>query len=362
MVRVLASQERLMTVFWPRVERSGLEVPPEHLGALRMQAMVGEFQLGTAEKVLQEVVDTCRRLDIDLMLLKGASLALTVYPGFHDRPMGDLDVVARGLDADRLWTALRDAGWALEFEGGADFYQDHQHLPPLVWSGGLGVVLEIHRSLLAARTPFVIDEEAWWRHARQVDFGGHRVAVLGSEAQLLYLSIHFAWSHALGRGLARTVRDVSALIAATPPDWDVVVRQALAARAATSVYWTLRLARSLGRAEVPTEVLERLRPSRPMWLLRRLERSFVEAALFRSCPYPRILEGLWALAIDPRGSGHGSHRPWGADEQFRAEVEGTAEAEGPRFVDRLARVPAGLAYLMRVLSGNLGRGRYHSDL
>ena len=351
-----------MTVFWARLERSGLEVPPEHLGALRMQAMVGEFQLGTAEKVLREVVDVCQRLNIDLMLLKGASLALTVYSGFHDRPMGDLDVVARGEDATRLWTALRQAGWELEYEGGAEFYEDHQHLPPLVWSGGLGVVVEIHRSLLAERSPFPIDEEEWWRHARRVEFGGHTVNVLEPEDQLLYLAIHFAWSHALARGLARTVRDVSAVIEATQPDWDVVVRRAVAGQAASTVYWTLRLAQSLGEAAVPSEVLAELRPSRPMWLLNRLERSFVEAALFRSCPYPRILEVLWALGIDPRGSGHGSRRPWGSDEQFRAEVEGSANAEPTRFTDRLARIPAGLGYLRSIVSGSLGRGRFHSDL
>ena len=362
MVRVLASQERLMTVFWPRLERSGLAVPPEHGGALRMQTMIGEFQLGTAEKVLHEVVETCRRLDIDLMLLKGASLALTVYSGFHDRPMGDLDVVAHGDDAERLWTALREEGWALEFEGGGEFYEGHQHLPPLVWSGGLGVVLEIHRSLLASRTPFLIGEEEWWASARRVDFGGHDVAVLEPGAQLIYLSMHFAWSHTLSRGLARTVRDVCAVIAHTAPDWEEVVRRASAARAASSLYWTLRLAGSLGGAEVPAEVLERLRPSRPNWVLNALERSFVEAALFRSCPYPRILETLWGLGIDPRGSGHGSSRPWGADEQFRAEVDLPLEAERPRFTDRLARIPAGLSYLGRVVSGTLGRGRFHADL
>lgn len=351
-----------MTVFWPRLERSGVSVPPEHLGALRVQAMVGEFQLGTAERVLREVVEVCGRLDIDLMLLKGASLALTVYSGFHERPMGDLDVVARGGDAERLWNALREAGWALEHEGGEEFYDDHQHLPPLVWSGGLGVVLEIHRSLLAERSPFPIEETVWWEHAHGVDFHGQAVSVLGPEDQLLYLSIHFAWSHALARGLGRTVRDVSAVISATPPDWDLVVSRAKAGRAASTVYWTLRLARSLGGAAVPVEVLERLRPARPRWLLDRLERSFVEAALFRSCPYPRVLEALWNLAIDPRGSGHGSHRPWGVDEQFRALVEGSADAEAVGLTDRLRRIPAGLGFLKRVVSGTLGRGRFHSDL
>lgn len=362
MVRVLASQERLLTVFWPRLERSGIAVPPEHVGALRMQTMVAEFQLGTAGRVLQDVADVSHSLGIDLMLLKGAALALTVYSGFHDRPMGDLDVVARGADADRLWTALREAGWELEAEGGAAFYEGHQHLPPLVWGGGLGVVLEIHRSLLAERSPFLLDDEHWWQNTRTVDFGGHDVAVLRAEAQLLHLAIHFAWSHALGRGLGRTVRDVSAVIAATPPDWEVLVRDAHAARAGSSLYWTLRLARSLGGASVPDEVLTRLRPARPRWLLSWLERSFVEAALFRSCPYPRILEVLWALGIDPKGSGHGRERPWGADDQFRAEVAHLADDEASGLADRVARIPAGLGYLKRMVSGALGGGTFHSDL
>ncbi len=351
-----------MTVAWPRIEASGIPVPPHHVAAFRMQSLVTEFQLGTTEAVLVEVVEAARELGIELMLLKGAALALTVYSGFRDRPMGDIDVVARGPDADRLWTHLREAGWELEFENGDGFYEDHQHLPPLVRGGGIGVVLEVHRSLLSAHAPFVLDEDAFWRRSESIDFAGHPVRVFEPEAQLLYLSIHYAWSHALTRGLGRTVRDVAAVIASTPPDWDDLVALAGSARAGSTVYWTLRLARVLGDAAVPDRVLDALRPARSEWLLRKLERSFVEASLFRSCPYPRLLEAFWTLAIDPKRSGHGRHRPWGADEQFRVEVEGGEEVEKATLRDRLTRIPAGLAYLRSVAAGSLGSGSYHTDL
>lgn len=362
LVRLLASQERLMTVAWPRIEGAGLSVPGQHVAAFRMQSLVSEFQLGTTEAVLGEVVEAARELGVEIMLLKGAALALTVYSGFSDRPMGDIDVVARGDDAGRLWAHLREAGWELEFENGDGFYEEHQHLPPLVRGGGIGVVLEVHRSLLSPRAPFDLDEDAFWARSRTIELAGAPVRVFEPEAQLLYLSIHYAWSHALSRGLGRTVRDVAAVIDRSPPDWDDLVALATSARAASTVYWTLRLAQELGDAAVPPEVLQALRPARSQWLLRRLERSFVEASLFRSCPYPRLLEVLWTLAIDPKRSGHGRHRPWGSDEQFRVEVEGGAEVEKTTFIDRLTRIPAGLAYLRSVAAGALGSGSFHTDL
>lgn len=355
-LRGLATQERLLTVLWPRLCEAGVAVPEPHEQAFRMQASVMEFQLSFAELVLRQVVREARDLDVDLLLLKGAALALTVYGAFRDRPMGDLDVLARPAGASRLWNRLREDGWLLEYEGGRTFYEEHHHLPPLVRGGGIGVVLEIHRTLLPPRGPFVDGGDSTWRTARPLRLDEGSVRVLAPEAQLLHLSIHFAWSHMAGRGLARTVRDVAAVWAEGEIDGPSFVERAQAMRAETSAYWTLRLARGLGGAAVPDAVLEALAPPRPRWVLDRLERAYVEAALFRSCPSHRLLRTLWTAGMAPGASGHGAHRPWEADEDFRHDVEGAVASEVD-LASRLARLPAGIAFLRRAVSGSLGGPR-----
>lgn len=354
-LRALATQERLLTVVWHRLQEAGVSVPEEHARAFRLQASVSEFQLSFTETVLGEVAGIARELSIDLLVLKGAALALTVYDGFRDRPMGDIDVLARPHDATQLWNRLREEGWVLEYAGGADFYQWHHHLPPLVRGGGVGVVLEIHRALLPPRGPFDATGDLTWADLPVIELEEGPLRVLGPEPQLLHLSIHYAWSHALGRGLGRTVRDVSAVIGHTPPDWDHLVDRARTSRSTSSVYWTLRLAQRLGGAAVPEQVLAALAPSRPGRLLDWLERSYVETALFRSCPSQRLPRWLWSLGMDPKGSGHGPHRPWASDREFRYDVTGVDPARPPTgLVDRARRIPAGLAFLGRTLVGNLG--------
>lgn len=354
-VRALATQERLLTVLWPRLREAGVEVPEPHGQGFHMQSSVAEFQLGFAELVLRQIAAEARRLEVDLLLLKGAALALTVYGAFRDRPMGDLDVLVRPDEARRLWDRLREDGWGLEYESGEDFYREHHHLPPLVRGGGSGVVLEIHRTLLPPRGPFPDEADGSWEHARRLELDEGSVWVMAPEDQLIHLAIHFAWSHGMVRGLARTVRDVAAVCAGTPPDWDVFVRRAREHRGGTCAYWTLRLARNLGDAAVPAQVLESLAPSRPRWVLDRLERAYVEAGLFRSCPSRRLLRGLWSLGVAPGASGHGDRRPWEADDEFIDDVE-RAHRERTGWVDRLGRVPASLGFLGRSLTGALGRG------
>lgn len=354
-VRALATQERLLTVVWPRLQEAGVTIPEEHARAFRLQASVTEFQLSFTESVLGEVAAVARELSIDLLLLKGAALALTVYGAFRDRPMGDIDVLARPHDATRLWNRLREDGWALEYAGGADFYRSHHHLPPLVRGGGVGVVLEIHRAILPPRGPFDTTGDLTWADLPVLAVDGSAVRVLSPEAQLLHLAIHFAWSHALGRGLARTVRDVSAVIARTPPDWTRLLERSRDSRSATSAYWTLRMAQRLGGAEVPSDVLDTLAPPRAKWMLDWLERSYVEIALFRSCPSQRLPRWLWTLGMDPRGSGHGDHRPWESDADFRYDVTGDdVETTPTGLADRIRRIPAGLGYLRRTVAGRLG--------
>ena len=65
------------------------------------------------EQLLLSALDTLHAHDIDVMLLKGAGLAVTAYGSFAARPMYDLDLLVRKHDALRAWQALRSLGWQI---------------------------------------------------------------------------------------------------------------------------------------------------------------------------------------------------------------------------------------------------------
>jgi hypothetical protein len=315
----LAEREKLLPVLWSHLKQHANAIPPEIAGALQRQAVVTEFRMAMTESVLERAVAELAAEGIPVMLLKDAALATTVYPSFAQRPMGDLDILVRPEHAQRAWQRMKDSGWTLEPEsaGNADFHESHHHLPPLIDPRGLKVVLEIHRAMLPIESPCVLDPAEVWRDARRVSLGGTTAWVPSDIHQLLHLSIHFAWSHMLEGGVARTVRDVATLIGTGTMEWPEFAALATRTRAATCAYWTLAMTKTLGGAAVPDAVMEVLRPRQSIAVTHALERAYIMSGLARACPSVRVAQLMWSAGVRPGASGHGRARPWHTCERFK---------------------------------------------
>lgn len=61
--------------------------------------------------VLGQIGETFRRANIPALLVKGAALALTVYPDAAARRMSDIDVLVKEADQARAVKALENLGW-----------------------------------------------------------------------------------------------------------------------------------------------------------------------------------------------------------------------------------------------------------
>ena len=311
----LAEREKLLPILWSYMRDHAEVIPTEVREAFRRQAAVTEFRMALTESALRQTVEALAAKGIRVMLLKGAALATTVYGSFARRPMGDLDILVDSKEAGRAWQVMREAGWTLELEGGEEFYEHLNHLPGLLDPGGLQLVLEIHRSMLPLTGPFALDETELWREARSAQLGFTRVWVPSDRHQLLHLSVHFAWSNMFS-GIGRTVRDVATILGTSPMAWAEFTELAVQTRARTCAFWTLMIARTLTGIQVPTEVLESLRPRQPRVMTRALERAYITSALFGACPSLRVARLLWGAGVQPEASGHGKARPWHTGELF----------------------------------------------
>ncbi len=339
----LAEREKLLPVLWNRLRTHATSLPTEEAERIRRQAAVIEFRMAVAETVLEAVLRRLAAARIRVMLLKGAALATTVYDSFAARPMGDLDILVPPEDVARAWQSMVEAGWRKEFEGGETFYEGHHHLAALVDPKGLGIILEIHRAILPPSGPFLFDETELWRDAAPVSLGSTEAWVPSRQHQLLHLCAHFAWSNMLSTGLGRTVRDVAALLEADGMDWDAFVALAQRTRAGTCAFWTLAMTRALAQAQVPTTVLERLRPRQPEALTNALHRALIASALLGACPSIRMRQWLWKAAIRPGQPGHKAALPWQVEAAFReAFPRGRRTSFGARTV---AHVRAWAAWL-----------------
>lgn len=280
---------------------------------LRRLAKVSEFQLAFLNQRLRRTLEEFARAGIEVVLLKGAGLALSAYSDVSDRPMGDVDLLVPADRAVEAWQLAVNAGWVPRRDIEADrAYDEHHHLSPLEDPFGIGVGLEVHTELFSLQAPFSLNAEAVWKEARRMHAGTVTVWVPEVHHQLLHSCLHFAWSHEASFGAWRTIRDVMTILDSHTVDWDKFVALADDCRGSSCCYWTLRLVRELGGALIPERVLEQLAPPVPRWLSVILLRHLASQAFpsRRQCPSVFLARMLWEFAIQPDSQRHGPARPW----------------------------------------------------
>lgn len=308
----LAIQERSFPPFWrrlgPLVEDRSLDGTAAVFDRL---AANWELYLTLLRRRLVETLDILEDADLEVLLVKGAALALHGYDRFTERPMVDLDLLVAEDQADRVWETTREAGWRWDpVRFPASVYRgQHHHLPPLVDERGSGARLEVHTGVVVGGHDFRFGPGNLWRDALEVRVGDRTARVPRSVPHLVHLCVHFAWSDRLSRRAWKTFRDVDVLVGAEDFDWEAFARSARTAGAERCCYWTLWLARELAGITIPEEVLIDLRPGLPVWVLDRLARHYA-LGLFATepgCPSVRLTGLLWRLGVHP---GADRREPW----------------------------------------------------
>lgn len=357
----LALRERAVAPVWRGLGEPEVEAMPDGLAdRFRAVAQVAEFRQRALASRLEESLRALTEIGVRPLLLKGAALAHDLYPDPADRPMFDLDLLVPTERASEAREALLRTGWRWrrgEFPD--EMYRRHCHLPPLEDERGIGLALELHTDLFGQGHPFLLGGRELEREARVVRVGDVEARVPGPVEHLVYVCLHFSWSHVVSRGAWRTFRDVAVLAGAEGFSWDRFVEAARAARGGTCCFWTLELARELGDVVVPDRVLDALDPGLPGPARRLLRRHFTLELLGdeRSCPSLIVRRWTWSAAIRPRRSGHGPSRPWSHEGDFvrpevgRDEAEDALAAQIRRGAERLVR---GLRYLRGLAGGGVG--------
>ena len=322
LLTALGDRENAFPPLWHRIASLGRssDVP----GAVAQDMMRRSLATGMAmqrlERVLTDAVQTLAAANIEVVLLKGAALASSVYPTFADRPMNDIDLLVRGEEGTRAWRHLLDAGWHVGGDAREELYRDHQHLQPLHHPAIAGFRIELHTSLFGAEHPFRFDIASVWQ-ARRASRYGPTASVPDPLHMFLHACVHFAWSHMFGFGAWRCFRDVTVLSEGGLLDWPSMSALAVESRTASAVYWTLRLARRVAGTPVPDSVLESLRPRLPRVLLAVMERHFLHGLLARgqNSPSVKVDRVIWRLALFPRLEEKVS-APWDRNDLFMAAL------------------------------------------
>lgn len=336
-----------------RIEALGMDIPVAAHRRLWGASMLEEFRMSRLEDRLVELLGMMNRRDIDVVLLKGAALALGAEHGLRTRPMGDVDLLVRPEHADAVHELARDGPW-IPIAGGYNeaMYEGMHHLIPLHASDGTGVRLEIHTDIFPDWTPFAFSATDVWREVRRLDaYPPAHVPALAH--QFLHTALHFAWSHRFQRGVWKMLHDMERFL--SDPEFDSVAIQELArsSRGVTCVYWTLRLMQELTGRSPPTALMDGLTPPKPCGFQRLVLRQLsYEGLAPRAAPGTRLISRtIWNWAIQPEASGHGARRPLPGDDHWPVapEPEAGDQAQPPAPGGWVSRLRGSLAHGARVL-------------
>jgi hypothetical protein len=186
------------------------------------------------------------------------------------------------------------------------------HAAPLEDASGSQLQLELHSDLFFAGHPFGLTAEHVRQQAEAVTWRGRALRVPDAESCILHAALHASWAHALRGAWWRSWFDIAPLLPTDAAGWTALVDAAERARAATSLYWLLRLGRALSALPVPEPVLRTLGRRIPALAADALFAHVAGDActLLHQSPSRRFNRFTWRLAMQPSASGHGAHTPW----------------------------------------------------
>jgi hypothetical protein len=331
-------------------------LPDDAREELRRRTLALDLRMQYLSKRVQQLCAAFAERAIPFMLLKGAALGAVADPTFVSRPMKDLDILVRHEDVGRASDAIIAMGWQTSDDKVLhDLLADAHHLPPFVDPRMPGIRIELHTAHLPAWHPFNFSVDDLWRDAVPARAPFEGAMVPSSEHLLLHAVMHFAWQHPLVFGAWRTFRLLSAIERDRDFDWLRFVAAAQSTRAVTASYWTLRLGSRLSGVEVRADILERLAPPTPLWVMSALERHFVASiALGESPSSPSVAldRRLWDMAIRPAWSGHTRQREWDPDNNWgRAYGIASNETALDRVVRHTRTYQRWTAFLSKTLFG-----------
>ena len=261
-----ASQHRLGALLFHHLNHRALshQVPPPVLQRLQqIYTRIVDRNL-SLERELLRVLQDFNAQGIPTIVLKGTTLARSLYGDIGLRPTGDIDVLVRPRHLEHAEAAAKGLGYRIltDAKQEAQTRRGHRHLPQLFHPGNR-IVLEIHWHIVRPDDPGHFPLDGFWARARPAPSLGSQTLTLAPEDLLVHLCIQFFLdrryysSAALGKlcDISEVVRQRCQWL-----DWSLVEKTASEHEIKRLLYCTLYTARELLGSSVPAKFMASLRP------------------------------------------------------------------------------------------------------
>ena len=214
----------------------------------------------------QRIVDAIIARGIDVVLVKGVTLATRYYGEIALRPIGDIDLLVRPEDAADCGRILRTCGYT-PLPGREKPTQWHALVNrALAYRGSSGITIDLHWAL-ASLPPYVaaFPQTEIWNCAESLVPSGPSARRLSTADELRFLCYHYAAQHRGGRLI--WLVDIAEILRTLPStwDWQQFVSDTIARGLATPVAVALDAAQRVLPVKIPAKVMLELRVAASQW-------------------------------------------------------------------------------------------------
>ena len=146
---------------------------------------------------LRNILGAFRKKGVEVILLKGAVLAKTIYGDIGLRPMSDVDLLVRKGDLPHAEKILSGLGYLFYGYNNTQEWIRENDYHIVYIHPSKNIPVEIHWHITKDSHPFRIRNidtgiiETWWERAETAEISGNKVLMLCPEDLIFHLSHHF---------------------------------------------------------------------------------------------------------------------------------------------------------------------------
>lgn len=146
----MAEQHGMAPLVYFHLREAGIEIPANVNRTLKGAYLTHRHANRERMVALKEIAVAYRKAGIEMLALKGAALANTIYPDIALRCMCDLDLMVADHKAEIARRALESLGFDIHKTASIQPKAFSHHFPPAIRDqNGVGVVVELHHHLYA---------------------------------------------------------------------------------------------------------------------------------------------------------------------------------------------------------------------
>ena len=250
---------------------------------------------------VNRVTRALSKLDVSIILLKGAAYLFSDLPPAGKRFASDLDIMVETEHLDSVERTLLASGWQVVDMTDYDkaYFRKWMHEIPPLWHPDRLVAVDIHHTIIPLTSRYRPDTEALF--AAAVQLGDSPLWVLCPSDMVLHGAVHlFNEEFLLGIRDLADLHDLLEHFGKTEGFWGELLDRSSVHGLGRILYYLLRYTRRVFGIEIPTGLERAARAHAPNMIVRAIMDLLVMSALTSSDPRrarPQRAIALWFLYI-----------------------------------------------------------------